>query len=263
MILNTDIEKLTGIAVNAAIKAGKEILNIYNKSDFEIELKPDKSPLTIADKTAHQIITDILNPTEIPVLSEEGKFIPYSERKNWKQLWMVDPLDGTKEFIKRNEEFTVNIALIENGSPVAGVVYIPVGKVIYWGNKSGSLRGIFDAEKEVITDIRKLPLKETREFFVIAGSKSHMNKETETFIQSVNTNGKPVKIISRGSSLKICMIAAGEADIYPRLAPTMEWDTAAAHAIVKFAGKNVYQLNSHEPLVYNKENLLNPWFVAE
>lgn len=263
MTRKTDIATLTEIAVNAAIKAGKAILDVYYNSDFEIEFKSDNSPLTIADKRAHSVIDELLSPTKIPVLSEEGKTISFSERKTWKLFWLVDPLDGTKEFIKRNGEFTVNIALIEDNTPIAGVVYIPVTKELFLGNLNGSFRAEFDEESECLINFQKLPTTGIKENFVVAGSKSHMNSETETFIQSLDTKGKPVKLISKGSSLKICMIAAGEADVYPRLAPTMEWDTAAAHAIVKFAGKNIFQYNTNEPLVYNKENLLNPWFVVK
>ncbi len=263
MTQKTDIAKLTEIAVKAAIKAGKEILDVYYNSDFEVEFKSDNSPLTIADKRAHNVINGFLSSTKIPVLSEEGKTISYSERKNWKLFWLVDPLDGTKEFIKRNDEFTVNIALIEDNSPIAGVVYVPVTKELFWGNNKGSFSAKFDEESESIADVRKLPTTISKEYFVVAGSKSHMNSETEAFIQSLDTKGKPVKMISKGSSLKICMIAAGEADVYPRLAPTMEWDTAAAHAVVKFSGKNIFQFENNQPLVYNKENLLNPWFVVK
>lgn len=263
MTQETDIETLTKIAVNAALKAGKAILDVYYNLNFDIELKPDKSPLTIADKRAHNIITEYLKPTKIPVLSEEGKTNSFSVRKNWKLFWLVDPLDGTKEFIKRNGEFTVNIALIENGSPIAGVVYVPVGKEMYYANFKGSYKSNFDDKSNSLENVQKLPLKGEKEFFVVAGSKSHMNAETESFIQKLETHGKPVKMISKGSSLKICMVAAGEVDVYPRLAPTMEWDTAAAHAIVKFAGKNILRFETSEPLVYNKENLLNPWFVVK
>jgi len=241
MTLSINVSALTEIAIKAAIKAGKEILDVYYNFDFGIEFKSDNSPLTIADKRAHNVITEFLNKTEIPVLSEEGKSIHYNERKNWKLFWLVDPLDGTKEFIKRNDEFTVNIALIESNSPIAGVVYVPVTKKLFWGNINGSFSAELDEGSESLKGVQKLPTISSKEYFVIAGSKSHMNAETEAFIQSLDTNGKPVIMISKGSSLKICMIAAGEADVYPRLAPTMEWDTAAAHDIVKFSGKNKLQ----------------------
>jgi 3'(2'), 5'-bisphosphate nucleotidase len=263
MTQNLNIPTLTEIAIQAAIKAGKEILDVYYNTDFEVEFKPDNSPLTMADMRAHHIITEVLVETGIPVLSEEGKTIPYGERKNWRLFWLVDPLDGTKEFVKRNDEFTVNIALIENNSPIAGVIYVPVTKELYWGNVDGSFKAIAGVENELFINIQQLPFTLENEKFVVAGSKSHMNQETEKYIESIDTAGKPVEIKSKGSSLKICMVAEGNADVYPRLAPTMEWDTAAGHAIVKFAGKEIVQFENNQPLVYNKESLLNPWFVVK
>lgn len=263
MTQNVNIPALTEMAIKAAIKAGKEILDVYYNSDFGVEFKSDNSPLTIADKRAHNIISEVLNETEIPVLSEEGKAISYDERKNWEIFWLVDPLDGTKEFVKRNDEFTVNIALIEGNSPIAGVVYVPVTKELYWGNSGGSFTAIAKDENEPFNHIQQLPLPISKENFVIAGSRTHMNPETERYIQLLDTKGKQIEMKSKGSSLKICMVAEGKADVYPRLAPTMEWDTAAGDAIVKFAGKKIVQFENKEPLVYNKENLLNPWFVVE
>jgi 3'(2'), 5'-bisphosphate nucleotidase len=157
----------------------------------------------------------------------------------------------------------VNIALIEGNSPIAGVVYVPVTKELYWGNYKGSFKVIVENENRPLENIRQLPSILMKENFVVAGSKSHMNPETEKYIQSIDTKGKLVELKSKGSALKICMVAEGVADIYPRLAPTMEWDTAAGHAIIKFAGKEIIQFENNEPLVYNKENLLNPWFVVK
>lgn len=263
MTQKTNISALTETAIKAAIKAGNEILDVYYNFDFGVEFKSDNSPLTIADKRAHHVITEVLSDTKLPVLSEEGKSISYNDRKIWNLFWLVDPLDGTKEFIKRNDEFTVNIALIEGISPIAGVVYVPVTKELYWGNSSGSFKAIAVNENEPLKNIQQLPSILKKEIFVVAGSKSHMNPETEKYIQMLDTKGKPVEMKSKGSALKICMVAEGIADIYPRLAPTMEWDTAAGHAIVKFAGKEIFQFENNEPLVYNKENLLNPWFVVK
>ncbi len=262
MTLDRNISDLTEIAIKAAIKAGDEILDVYQNTDFDIEYKSDNSPLTLADKRAHKVIVEHLIPTNIPILSEEGKTIPFDERKSWEQFWLVDPLDGTKEFIKRNNEFTVNIALIQGDSPIAGVVFVPVTRVLYWADQNGSFRANVGEESE-LNEIEQLPVSSKRTTFVIVGSKSHMNPETEEFIQSIDTKGKAIEIKSKGSSLKICMVAEGNADIYPRLGPTMEWDTAAGHAIVKFAGKKVFQFENKEQVVYNKENLLNPWFVVE
>jgi 3'(2'), 5'-bisphosphate nucleotidase len=251
------------IALHAAVKAGVSILDVYYGSDFELGFKSDHSPITIADKRAHKIISDCLSVTDIPVLSEEGKSIAFAERENWEIFWLVDPLDGTKEFVKRNDEFTVNIALIRDHSPIGGVVYVPVTRTVYRADGRGSVKAIADEKNGSLSDMRQLPLSLSKENFVIAGSRSHMSPETESYIQSIHTNGKSIEMISKGSSLKICMVAEGYADIYPRLGPTMEWDTAAGHAIVKFAGKNIYRIDNNEPLVYNKENLLNPWFVVK
>jgi 3'(2'), 5'-bisphosphate nucleotidase len=262
MIQKRNISELVDLAIKASIKAGKEILDVYYNSDFGVEFKADNSPLTIADKRAHNVIVEILSQTKIPILSEEGKAISFEQRKNWKLFWLVDPLDGTKEFVKRNDEFTVNIALIENNSPIGGVVYVPVTQVLYWADKNGSFKALIN-KNGILRDIQQLPVISERDSFVIVGSKSHMNSETETFIKSIDTKGKTIEIKSKGSSLKICMVAEGEAEIYPRLAPTMEWDTAAGHAIVKFAGKKVYQFENNEALIYNKEDLLNPYFVVE
>ena len=263
MIPGIYLSKLTETAIKAALHAGKEILDVYYHSDFDIEFKADNSPLTIADKRAHEVITEHLKTTNIPILSEEGESIDYEIRKTWKIFWLVDPLDGTKEFIRRNDEFTVNVALVEENSPIAGVVFEPVTGNLYWGDSNGSFKVVYDSVKEVFSGAVKLPVNSSRETFVIAGSRSHMNTETENYIRSVETHGKRVEMRSRGSSLKICMVAEGEADIYPRLSPTMEWDTAAGHAIVKYAGKNLYLFGTRVPLSYNRENLVNPWFIVE
>jgi 3'(2'), 5'-bisphosphate nucleotidase len=262
VIQKINISALTDVAIQAAIKAGNEILDVYYNFDFGVEFKSDNSPLTIADKRAHDVIFGILTETKLPVLSEEGNSISYDERKTWKLFWLVDPLDGTKEFIKRNNEFTVNIALIEGNSPIAGVVYVPVTKELFWGNSAGSFKAIAENETGLLKNIQQLPSVLNKEIFVVAGSKSHMNEETEKYIQSLDTKGKPLELKPKGSALKICMVADGVADIYPRLAPTMEWDTAAGHAIVKFTGKEIVQFENKKPLLYNKQNLLNPWFVV-
>lgn len=260
------------IAIIAALKAGNDILKIYNdpQSDFEIERKADNSPLTIADKTAHKTIISYLNQTPFPILSEEGQNIPYQERKNWETLWFVDPLDGTKEFIKRNGEFTVNIALINKGVPILGVIYIPVKKSLYFSTETIGSYKITDIEyKETVdwssirTQGKKLPFLKKHKNTIIVASRSHLSTETESFIENIKKQNKNIEIISSGSSIKICLVAEGTADIYPRFAPTMEWDTAAGHAIAKGAGKEIYQAGENVPLIYNKENLLNPWFIVE
>ena len=260
------------IAVTAALQAGNDILKIYNdpQSDFQIEKKADNSPLTIADKAAHKTIVSYLEQTPFPVLSEEGKNIPYEERRVWPDLWIVDPLDGTKEFIKRNGEFTVNIALVRQGNPILGVIYIPVLKTLYYSSESGGAFKVSDIEysetlswDEMCAQRRKLPLPEAHEGTVIVASRSHLSPETETFIEEIKAKQGAVTLKSSGSSIKICLVAEGTADIYPRFAPTMEWDTAAGHAIAKGAGREIYQVSSNLPLRYNKTELINPWFIVE
>lgn len=251
-----DLKKLLPIAVLAAEEACKEIFTIYNSGDFQAEAKGDNSPLTIADKKAHAAIVTFLQPSNLPVLSEEGKEIPYEERKDWEYFWLVDPLDGTKEFIKRNGEFTVNIALIHKGVPVLGVVSVPAtGEVFFAAKGSGAhLRKKGSdtlLEKRSPVDLKASGLR-------VVASRSHMNDETQTFIDKL-TNPE---LVSKGSSLKFMLLAEGKADVYPRYAPTMEWDTAAAHAIVNEVGLKVFQQGKQEELVYNKKDLLNPYFLV-
>jgi 3'(2'), 5'-bisphosphate nucleotidase len=325
------------IAIKSALEAGEAILDIYGQ-DFEVEFKADQSPLTTADKAAHDIIVRALETTPYPVLSEESTDIPYVDRKGWSTYWLVDPLDGTKEFIKKNGEFTVNIALIHDGVPVFGVVYAPVLDVLYcgmteegsgkwdaecrmldvgcgtnaWKAKDCSGRNVEELIKSTIplsissvspsTTRNEAPLR-------VVASKSHCNDETREFIAALEEEFGKVELVSRGSSLKLCMVADGSADVYPRIAPTMEWDTGAAHAVVAAAGGQVFEFDpavpaasylcgksdverrksdveggqadvgskkhptSHIPpsttkrealfpLRYNKENLLNPYFVV-
>lgn len=261
------------VAIRAAIEAGAKIMSVYTDpdADFEIEKKADNSPLTIADKKSHETISGILSGTDIPILSEEGKKIPYETRKEWNELWIVDPLDGTKEFIKKNGEFTVNIAYVKDGIPQAGIIYIPVMEELYIGDceygafKLENIKSISEEENfhSLISRACKLPVNEERKDFVVVASRSHLSAETEEFIEKMKGLHKSIETISKGSSLKLCLIAEGKADIYPRFAPTMEWDTAAGHAIIRAAGKEVYQTDEVTPLRYNKEDLLNPWFIAK
>lgn len=258
--------QLTRTSIQAAIEAGLEILKIYN-TDFDVEYKEDQSPLTIADKSAHNIISSYLLETKIPVLSEEGRSIPFTERKEWNQLWIVDPLDGTKEFVKKNDEFTVNIALVENHKPVMGVIYAPVFDILYYGEEGNGSFKVSEASKylnnidEVFINSTPLPIDSKREYFGVVASRSHMSDETQAFIDDLKYEN--VKIVSKGSSLKLCMVAEGEAEVYPRFAPTSEWDTAAGHAIVTSMGGRVVQAqNPNENVVYNKEDILNPWFIV-
>lgn len=259
--------ELLSTIIDASIEAGKEILKVYD-TDFNIEYKEDESPLTLADKRAHNIIVSYLEKTNIPVLSEEGRNISFEERKQWEKLWVVDPLDGTKEFIKKNGEFTVNIALVENKEPVTGVVYAPVLDVLYVGDKQNGAYRIEQASLKTniideLTEINRLPLNVKKDYYGVVASRSHLNKETEDFINKLKTNHKNIKIVSKGSSLKICMVAEGIANIYPRFAPTMEWDTAAGDAVARASGASVTNVKTNTPLVYNKEELLNPWFIVK
>lgn len=239
-----------------ALKAGDLIMKIYNK-DFQIDYKDDKSPLTEADTKSNELICKSLSELypNIPIMSEENKQTSYEVRKDWEYYFCVDPIDGTKEFIKKNGEFTVNIALIKNNEPIIGVVYAPALGDLYYSDGLNSYKN--DLE---------LPIKvndNPKEKLYVVASKSHLSEETQDFINKLDSNN--IEQISKGSSLKLCMVAEGIADIYPRLAPTMEWDTAAADAIVRGAGKMTYifdKFNSIKPMEYNKENLLNPWFVV-
>ncbi|WP_457640370.1 3'(2'),5'-bisphosphate nucleotidase CysQ [Persephonella sp.] len=263
------MNKLISDLVNISKEAGKEILDVYN-SFISVEYKEDKTPLTEADKRSHKVIVEgIKRISEYPVLSEEGKSIPYEERKNWEYFWMVDPLDGTKEFIKKNGEFTVNIALIHNKKPILGIVYAPAIDTLYYG---GNDIGAYKIQNDKIIDLNSV--KQTRndpKSITVVASKSHLNEETKEFIKMLEKFYDDVKTASIGSSLKICLLAEKKADIYPRIAPTMEWDTAAAHAILNAAdGKmikyekvsDLKKLENLPELEYNKENLLNPYFVA-
>ena len=254
------------IAIAASIDAGLEIMKIY-AGEFNYELKDDNSPLTIADKNANDVINQYLIKTDIPIISEENAQIDYSVRKEWSTCWIVDPLDGTKEFIKRNGEFTVNIALIKNGKPILGVVYVPVEKKLYYADVytmeaySVILSDDLEFEEQLKNAIRVSP-KRNENLIRVVGSRSHMNDETTNFVNKLKSNSLKVDIISKGSSLKFCLVAEGSADIYPRFAPTMEWDTAAAHAICSAAGVEVISHETKKPLSYNKKNLLNPWFLV-
>ena len=266
-------QKYLFVAIDAALRAGEKILSIYNDplSDFEIERKADNSPLTIGDRKAHETISMILKETSIPVLSEEGKKIDFAERESWSSLWIVDPLDGTKEFIKRNGEFTVNIALIHDGIPVVGVIYLPVKSELYFAEETlgaYKLSGITTLDDsasldKLIASSVRLPQQNNRNHFVVVASRSHLTPETEAYIEQMRQQHETVELISSGSSIKICLVAEGKADVYPRFAPTMEWDTAAGHAIARAAGMEIYQANEHMPLQYNKQDLLNPWFIVE
>lgn len=269
--MNTLLE----LAIKASLQAGKRIMEIYENEDFEVEAKGDDSPLTKADLASHDIIMEILEETGIPVLSEEGKDLPYETRKDWSQLWIVDPIDGTKEFIKKNGEFTVNIALVRNQMPILGVIYVPAMQELYFASKEiGAFKvdGLieFSSLEEIIKTAKKLPLTTNpkpqttnNKPYTVVASKSHLSTETEEYITSLEKEYGKVKTISKGSSLKLCMVAEGQADQYPRFAPTMEWDTAAGQAICTAAGKTVLDYKTKEEMIYNREELLNEWFLVK
>ncbi len=255
-------------AIKAAVEAGAEIMKIYGER-FEVTLKTDNSPLTIADENANAIINTHLLKTDIPIISEENKQTEYATRKTWDTCWMVDPLDGTKEFVKRNGEFTVNIALIKNNKPVLGVIYVPVSKTLYYAlvstKKAYKLvlkEHHYTVENEAASLEELIPLKEDSEKIKVVASRSHLNEETASFMAHLEKQGKHVTTVSVGSSLKFCLMADGKATIYPRFAPTMEWDTAAGHAICNAVGLKVMQTDTDKELQYNKTQLLNPYFIV-
>lgn len=256
------LKKLLEDATIAAIKAGAKIMEIY-QGEFEVIQKSDKSPLTEADRASNRIIIEQLSHHGIEIVSEESDSIPFEKRGNLSLVWMIDPLDGTKEFINRNGEFTVNISLIENGYPILGVVYVPVKKWLYLGAKgNNSMKFEMRDHRSPLWDARgkRLPIASSNQHLRVVGSRSHLNDETRNYIRQLQEMHGEVEFLSAGSSLKLCLVAEGKAELYPRLAPTMEWDTAAGDAVCRFAGCRVLNFETGEPLSYNKENLLNPWF---
>jgi 3'(2'), 5'-bisphosphate nucleotidase len=261
------MKELLNTAITASLEAGRSILEIYHSGAFDVEIKGDNSPLTRADTASHNVIMSFLTKTNIPVLSEEGKTISYATRKDWTQLWIVDPIDGTKEFIKRNGEFTVNIALIENQKTQIGVIFVPVTGELYFSSKEmGAFKVKVDLENydidSLISNGDKLPLQRDDKTYTIVASRSHMSPETEDYVQQMKNKHGAVNLISKGSSLKLCMVAEGQADCYPRFAPTMEWDTAAGQAICEHAGFQVIDLATKKNMLYNREELLNHWFLV-
>lgn len=253
-----DLSNLAQSVLPIAKDAGAAILDVYEKSEgIVFTKKDDDSPLTAADSAANTVICDGLNALAVqyPIVSEENKAIDYNERKDFTYSWLVDPLDGTKEFIKRNGDFTVNIALVHNQRVVLGVVYIPVTDEMYWAAKGYGAFYVKEG-KEIQLKAPAFELSDTGLGLVC--SRSHLNQETQDFVDKFDAPN----LVSRGSSLKFLLLAKGEAHVYPRLAPTMEWDTGAAQIILEEAGGKVIANTTNAPLLYNKENLLNPFFVA-
>jgi 3'(2'), 5'-bisphosphate nucleotidase len=239
--------------IKVADAASEKVLHIY-ESNFKVEYKEDQSPITAADIASHEVIVHGLRSIsrDIPILSEEGKSIPWEERRHWHRFWLIDPIDGTKDFTQRTGEFTVNIALIENGEPVMGVVTAPALKEAYWG-----VVGEGAYKRDRTGKVHRIRVAEPKDAKRVVASKNHLNEETRQFIDTLGEH----ELVQAGSSLKFCRIAEGHADIYPRLGPTCEWDTAAAHAVLLAAGGRIETLEG-EPLKYGKEDVLNPFFVA-
>ncbi len=255
------------IAIEASVKAGKKILEIYNSDDFIVEYKSDDSPLTSADRSSDEIIKNALKASNIPVLSEEGNVLDFNKRKDLKHLWIIDPLDGTKEFIKKNDEFTVNIALVENKRPILGVIYAPALKVLYFSeDKFGSYK--LDLKTSTFSSLDynkaiKLPICINKNSYGVVTSRSHLDKETLSYIENLKKTRSNVKSIPIGSSLKFCLLAEGKANCYPRFSPCIEWDTAAGQIICKEAGFEVIDQITNTEMLYNRKNLLNNSFVVK
>ena len=285
--LRSLLEKCLISAIIAAKRAGDEILEVY-LGDIDVIYKEDNSPLTLADERAHRIILKILRAfaqNDIPILSEEGKDIPYEQRAAWERLWLVDPLDGTKEFVKRRDEFTVNIALIENNRPVVGVVYLPAVGSMYFaaeglgsyklekietvgllldeaGNSSETTLDVSTVVNEALKLPRNQPSGRPSNQINLVGSRSHGTEALSEFVEKLQENYDKVGFVPAGSALKFCLVAEGKADLYPRFGPTMEWDTAAGHCVVEQSGGVVVQMNEKIPLAYNKKDLHNPYFIC-
>jgi 3'(2'), 5'-bisphosphate nucleotidase len=270
---------LVDAAIEAALAGGRAIQKVY-AAPFDVEYKADRSPLTQADRDAHEAITEVLLSTGIPVLSEEGHAVPLAERQAWEYYWLVDPLDGTKEFVERNGEFTVNIALMQRDAlpmgilgasePLAGVIYVPVLDRLYFAWRSGGSHLQHDAATrspvlayERVAMSTRLPIAEPRAAYTILASRSHRSPETEAFIHRMEQEHGPVSITIKGSALKFGLMAEGSADAYPRFAPTMEWDTAAGQIICTEAGKQLIDVTTNAPMRYNKNELMNNWFIVQ
>lgn len=239
--------------IHIADEAGERVLHIY-QSDFKVQFKEDKSPITAADVASHDVIVKGLRALtpDTPILSEEGATIPWEKRQHWQTFWLIDPIDGTREFTQRSGEFTVNIALIENGEPVLGVVTAPALKEAFWGVKGGGAH-----KRDRAGKVHRMDGAQPHTVKRVVASKNHLNDGTRAFIETLGAH----ELVQAGSSLKFCRIAEGRADVYPRLGPTCEWDTAAAHAVLVAAGGRVETLEG-SPLIYGKEDLLNPFFIA-
>lgn len=262
------MKELLRTAIEASIAAGREIMTVYLQEDFQVEIKNDETPLTLADKKANQIINKYLKSSGIPIISEENEELTFQERKNWKECWIVDPLDGTKEFIKKNGEFTVNIALVSKGRPQLGVIYAPALNLLYFTivSEQKAYKIYVPAEgivfEEIFNTAKEIQPKRISDCIKVVGSRSHMNDATLNFIEELKKTKREVQVVSKGSSLKFCLLAEGEAHYYPRFGPTMEWDTAAGQAICEAVGLSCKFQDSGESITYNRENLRNGNFYV-
>lgn len=266
------IQELFMASLKAALKAGETIMDIYYSDNDQITVKSDHSIISLADQLAHKAIEDQLAFTRIPLISEEGRTIEYEERKSWELFWLVDPLDGTRQFIQKKKEFTVNIALLINSCPITGVIYAPATSELYFACKGqGAYKLHLDEHctpmstfAELLGKSLKLPLeyRRTPGQFVVLTSPYHVNVETKNYIDEKNLQYDKLEIMNVGSSLKMCLIASGVADAYPRHDATYEWDTAAAQVILEEAGCSIRSLETGHQLSYNKESLLNPCFIC-
>ncbi len=261
------------MVIKTAILAGKEILKIYNSDNFDVKQKSDNSPITKADKKSHELINKNLSQFNIPILSEEGVHLEYEERKKWKKYWLIDPLDGTTEFIKKNGEFTVNIALIDNRVPIFGIIYAPVLDILYFGETNIGAYKIknininneilnYNSINQFIEISDKLPYITDRKIYTIVGSRSFLDAETKKNIENIKQKKGEIDFITRGSSLKFCMIAEGKADLYPRYSSIMEWDTGAGHAIVTASGGSMKQIDGTD-FIYNNKSLYTSSFICK
>ena len=263
--MEKELSKDLKLAIKACLEASKEIMSIYKGDILKYEDKDDGSPVTLADKRGNEIIQEVLKESSYPYMSEEGKTIPYQTRNSWDKYWLVDPIDGTKEFISRNGEFTINIALIDKHTPTLGIVYVPVSKELFFAQKGfGSFKienfnQVDDLYQYEFIDLQNRTYPSD---YTIVVSRSHMNSETLEFVDQRKQQYGKIKTKSFGSSLKICKVAEGIAHCYPRLGPTMEWDTAAAHAVAIYSGVKIINSKNGNPIRYNKQNLLNPYFIV-
>ena len=257
----TEIHSLIETAKHAAIEAGKAIMNVYWSGEFSTSIKKDESPVTVADKDSHKVINGILGKTNLPILSEEGADILYSERRNWEWFWLIDPLDGTKEFISKTGEFTVNIAFVKKDKPIAGIIYVPLTDVLYYGSEK---TGVFKKEKGRLNEFPALIKRKRfndlaqKDHLKVVASRSHLTAETKEYIDQFRN----ATVVFSGSSIKFMLLIENHADFYPRLGTTMEWDTAAAHAILNASNRGIYHTDLKSELTYNKEDLTNPFFIA-